>query len=82
VSFGPWAAGIDPAERLARLRSMRALALVHCRYEVGFLESLKRAETDAAALPAAFDELQRLPALRRRHLLSSYCTLIGVRNVR
>jgi hypothetical protein len=79
MTFGPWAGDIDPAERLARLRSMRALALVHCRYEVGFLKSLKRAETDATALPAAFEQLERLPALRRRHLLSTYAQLIGGR---
>jgi hypothetical protein len=77
MTFGPWAAGIDEAERLARLRSLRALGLVHCRYETDFLKSLQRAETDTTALPIAFDELQRLPALRRRHLLASYCALIG-----
>jgi hypothetical protein len=77
VSFGPWAANIDPAERLARLRGMRALALVHCRYEVGFLKSLQRAETDETALAAALEQLERLPALRRRHLLATYAQLIG-----
>jgi hypothetical protein len=77
MTFGPWAVGIDPAERLARLRSLRALALVHCRLETNFINTLWRAETDDTALPAAFDQLQRLPALRRRHLLASYCTLIG-----
>jgi hypothetical protein len=77
MTFGPWAADIDPAERRARLRGMRALALVHCRYETDFLKSLQRAETDATALPAAFDQLERLPALRRRHLLATYAQLIG-----
>ncbi|WP_426442050.1 hypothetical protein [Bradyrhizobium genosp. P] len=77
MTFGPWSPGIDPAERLARLRSMRALALVHCRLETGFLESLQRAETDATALPAAFEQLERLPALRRRHLLATYAQLLG-----
>jgi hypothetical protein len=79
MSFGPWARDIDPAERLARLRSMRALALVHCRHEIDFLKSLQRAETDATALPVALEQLDRLPALRRRHLLATYAQLIGGR---
>jgi len=78
TGFGPWARDIDPAERLARLRSMRALALVHCRHETDFLKSLRRAETDATALPAALEYLNRLPALRRRHLLSTYLQLGGL----
>jgi hypothetical protein len=77
MSFGPWARDIDPAERLARLRGMRALALVHCRHETDFINTLRRAETDDKALPDAFDELERLPALRRRHLLATYAQLIG-----
>jgi len=77
MSFGPWARDIDPAERLARLRSMRALALLHCRQETDFINTLRRAETDDKALPAALEYLNRLPALRRRHLLSTYAQLIG-----
>ena len=77
MTFGPWAFDISSAERLARLRGMRALALMHCRSHSDFIDSLHRAETDEAALPVAFHHLEHLPALRRRHLLASYCQLLG-----
>jgi hypothetical protein len=75
--FGPWAGEISPAERLARLRSLRAMALLHCHSSAAFIESLRKAETDVSVLPIALAELEKLPALRRRHLLASYCQLIG-----
>jgi hypothetical protein len=59
------------------LRAMRALALVHCRYETNFINTLRCAEVDKTALPAAFIEMGRLPALRRRHLLARYALLVG-----
>jgi hypothetical protein len=76
-NFGPWVRDISPAERLARLRSMRALALVHCRSHRESINTLHMAETLADALPRAFDQLECLPALRRRHLLAAYSQLIG-----
>jgi hypothetical protein len=75
--FGPWSTGISPAERLARLRSMRALALIYCRTSTDFISALERAETDADALPAAFNELECIPALQRRHLLATFLNLIS-----
>ena len=56
---------------------MRALALVHCRYEKNFINTLQRAEVDDTALAAAFTAMGKLPALRRRHLLATYAQLVG-----
>jgi hypothetical protein len=39
---------------------MRALALMHCRYENNFINTSRGAEVDDTALPAAFNELERL----------------------
>ena len=42
--FGPWAPGILPAERLARLRAMRALAMTVARPHAGeLIRGLRRA---------------------------------------
>lgn len=53
-SFGPWRPDIDPAERLARLRSMRAIT----RLTLGprghaFAETLRLAETNDRRLEPA-----------------------------
>ena len=72
MTFGPFAAGLDPAERLARTRVMRALAVVFaCRHRT-FIAALCKAETDPAALTDAFRLLEQLPSLIRRRLLATY----------
>ena len=68
-SFGPWATNLDPAERLARIRAMRALAGVFCHRHPKVDEALRAAETDPAALEQAFQLLNELPTLNRRRLL-------------
>jgi hypothetical protein len=73
--FGPWADGFDGAERLARLRAMRALAFVFCGPAHPLTMALLEAEADDAAAIAALDHLDALPALRRRRLLAAYAAL-------
>ena len=77
--FGPFADGLDPAERLARLRSMRAITNLCCgpRGEA-LARALNLAERDPAHLPAAvaaLDALAALAALDRRHVLASFARL-------
>ena len=50
---------------------MRVLAFVYC----GPDSPVTAALGDASAVSAALDQLARLPALRRRRLLSSYAAL-------
>jgi hypothetical protein len=80
VIFGPWANGIPPAERVARLRSLRALALVCCAGNPEFTDALAAAETDADALGRAYRLLDYLPAPNKRKLLASYGLLTGGRS--
>lgn len=76
-AWGPWDPKIDPAERLARLRAMRAIVLcgfgpLNPMFKALFLaESGARTDLDAALL-----ELDRMPALDRRKVLSVYGRLI------
>ena len=71
--IGPWVPGIDPAERLARYRSLRALVQVFCGSTHPLVMALARAEADqsdeAAAL--AWQAMESMPALKRRHVLAS-----------
>jgi len=75
-TFGPWESAITAAERLARLRSMRALVRVLVGPKGSDLAAaLRQAEHDLAALDQAADLLDRLPSLPRRHVLASYAAL-------
>jgi hypothetical protein len=75
VAFGPWDVGIGPAERLARLRSLRALAVVYCAGNPEFSDALAAAETDPDALGRAHRLLDYLPAPNKRKLLAAYARL-------
>ena len=71
TAFGPWEGHLDPGERVARLRALRALACIYARYP-DFIIALAKAENDPAELDRAGQLLDRLPALGRRRLLSVY----------
>jgi hypothetical protein len=70
--FGPWSPDIGEVERVARLRAMRALSLLLCGASHSLTTELRTAERDAAAAERALAELDALPPLRRRRLLSAY----------
>ena len=56
---------------MARLRALRALALVLARPHAGeLIQALQRAEGDPVALPEALALLDRLPALARCRVLA------------
>lgn len=74
----PWVPDLDPAERLARLRSLRALVQVFAGPRHPLVVALARAEadpSDAAAL-AAWEAMNTLPSLTRRRILGSLATLL------
>ncbi|WP_342150370.1 hypothetical protein [Methylorubrum sp. SB2] len=74
--FGPWADDIDRAERLARLRSMRAIVrLATGPRGEALANELHRAERDASRLPFALAALDHLAPLDRRQILASYAAL-------
>ena len=75
--WGPFADDIDAAERLARLRSLWALALVMIsdRDGIALRSCLRAAERKPEALPLVLEALAALPAVPRRHLLAVYARL-------
>lgn len=76
--FGPWADGLDPAEKLARYRGLRALAQVFAGPGHPLVMALARAEVDSSdeAAGLAWEALMTLPTIRRRRILGSLATLI------
>ena len=74
--FGPFADGLEPAERLARLRSMRAIYHMATGPRGDALaRELRLAERYADRLPAALAAFGGLAALDRRHVLASFARL-------
>lgn len=75
-AWGPFASNIEPGERIARLRCLRAIAHLCCGPRGAELVSLlQAAEADAEALPDALAALDRLASLDRRRILASYAAL-------
>ena len=75
-AFASWVAGLANAERIARCRALRALALVFCGPGHPLVHALLAAERDGAAAAAAHQELDKLPALQRRRVLANYAALV------
>ncbi|SOR30302.1 conserved protein of unknown function [Methylorubrum extorquens] len=74
--WGPFAEGLDPAERCARLRTLRSIVHLLIGPRAGQLRALlKEAESDAAVLPAALKALDALAPLDRRRVLASYAAI-------
>ena len=63
--------GIDETERRARLRELRALAVVYLGANHPATRSIGEAIADPAAIEAALTLLDGVPALRRRRLLAA-----------
>jgi hypothetical protein len=76
--IGPWADDLSEAERLARYRSLRALVMIFCGSTHPLVRALAAAEIDPTDESAelAWRALETLPALKRRHVLSSMATLM------
>jgi hypothetical protein len=67
---------LDATEQQCRVREMRALALAYAGASSPLTHALLACDTgDTAALADALAELDALPALQRRRLLSAYAML-------
>jgi hypothetical protein len=74
--IGPWSSGIGRAERAARCRELRALALLLLGLAHPLTRALGEAVDDQDALAAARVELGAIPAPKRRRLLSADLALL------
>lgn len=68
--------GCSPAEQAARLRELRALALVYLGPAHPATIALAAAIANPSAEEEALAQIDTLPALRRRRLLGSYGALM------
>ena len=72
-NWGPFHPALSHAERVARLRTLRAICQLSVRDSLPLQKALWLAEGgDDAELQSAMIELDRLPALTRRHVIGSY----------
>jgi hypothetical protein len=67
--------GCDAAERIARLREMRALIAIYCGWNSPAKLAIDRALNSGEPIAETLSEINSLPALTRRRLLSSYGAL-------
>ena len=71
--WGPFAPALTPAERMARLRSLRAIVRLLLGPRARDLANLLReAEADDTLLGAALLMIDTLPSRDRRNILASY----------
>src|SRR5207245_2768424 len=75
-AFGPFRPDVGLVERVAGLRALAALVSVHCGSDHAAVDALRRAEADAGASDRALAEFDKLPALRRRHVVATYARLM------
>jgi hypothetical protein len=83
-TWGPWDSKIDPAERLARLRSLRTIvtAMFGDDRPRPLARALFLAESqDPTDLQVAAIEFERFPALDRRKVLSVYGKVISTKKL-
>lgn len=74
--WGPFALDLDPCERRARLRSLRAIVRLLLGSRGDVLErAMHCAEDGAVALDVVLSALNRLPSLDLRKVLASYAAL-------
>ena len=72
ATFGPWAPGLDDAERKARCRALRAVAMMYIGHHIPFFDIIKAAEDDPAYLKPAYIVFEEIPTLTIRKILASY----------
>jgi hypothetical protein len=72
--------GCSPSEHTARLRELRALALVYLGPAHPATTALAAAVADPAMTERALGLVGDLPALRKRRLLATYAAIMGGRS--
>jgi hypothetical protein len=71
--FGPFRPDIDATDRAAQLGELRGLVAAFCWHDHKLSRALRAAETgDEAALAEALAEIDALPSLRKRRILSVF----------
>ncbi|MCJ2030912.1 hypothetical protein MKK50_16200 [Methylobacterium sp. J-043] len=75
-AWGPFAADLEPGERLARLRALRAIVRLLCGLRgAAAAAALLAAEARPDADPAACAAVMALEPIDRRRVLASYAGL-------
>jgi hypothetical protein len=75
LNYGPFVAGLDHAERIARCRALRTIAVLLFGRHHPVAALLARSERDDAALALAEQAIADMAAIPRRRLLCAYAAV-------
>jgi hypothetical protein len=75
-AWGPWSAGCrGHLERVAQLRTLRAIAHLQLGPDHPLVGELRASEVDPMAFTRSQEMVERLPALKLRHLLAAFSAI-------
>jgi hypothetical protein len=77
--FWPLSPDVTSVEMVAQLRALCALVAAHCGSSHELVSALRQAEHDADAAARAMELFDRLPSLRRRHIISTLAAIMSPR---
>jgi len=77
--FGPFLPHTDRAEQKAQFRALAMGAAVYVGSSHPLIDMLRRAETDHNAAAEALAMFDRLPSLRRRHIIATFAAIMRPR---
>jgi hypothetical protein len=77
--FWPLSPDVTSVEMVAQLRALCALVAAHCGSSHELVSTLRQAEHDADAAARAMELFDRLPSLRRRHIISTLAAIMSPR---
>jgi hypothetical protein len=80
--FWPLSPDVTPVEKVAQLRALCALTAVFAGSGHPLIDMLRRSETDHDAAAEALAMFDRLPSLRRRHIISTFAAIMNPRRGR
>jgi hypothetical protein len=77
--FWPLSPDVTSVEKIAQLRALCALTAAYCGSAHELVGELGRAEYDADAAARALELFDRLPSLRRRHIIATFAAIMRPR---
>jgi hypothetical protein len=74
--YTPFRDGADPVERRCHQHALLAIAYIQLGPHHPLVAQLRSASTDPEARAQAYEQVERLPSLTRRHLLSTLSAVL------
>ena len=72
MTFGPFRAGVPEVERIAELRALGAISALLLGSRHPIVAALRQAEVVPESAGVALEQIEQLPASKRRRLLATF----------